>query len=187
MRRQNFLYKYIKGDKFLNVGNAEYGGGYHNDLINRYPEVDFYGLDVAKLDNVQRQFIGSCEDMPFDDNTFDTVYMGEVIEHVWNPLAAVKEAYRVLKPGGLYIFDTPNPYSLSRILRYSLKRSDHLGNPDHKIFFSRATINKLLAIAGFTLVEFTTENNFSTHFFSFNFPTKLFWHFGECYLVAAKK
>lgn len=125
--------------------------------------------------------------MPFADAMFDTVYMGEVIEHVWDPLKVVQEAYRVLKPGGIFIFDTPNVYSLSRMLRFSLRRMDDLGDPDHKIFLSRASLNKLLKTAGFTLVELTTENNFSIHKIKFQFPTSLFWHFGECNLVAARK
>ncbi|MGE3783147.1 MAG: class I SAM-dependent methyltransferase [Alphaproteobacteria bacterium] len=43
------------------------------------------------------------ESLPFSDNTFDLILSHQVLEHVENPAAVIREAYRVLKPGG-YIF-----------------------------------------------------------------------------------
>lgn len=48
----------------------------------------------------------------YKSNTFDGVVMREVIEHFINPENAVKEIYRILKPGGIYILTTPNYSSL---------------------------------------------------------------------------
>lgn len=48
----------------------------------------------------------------YKKNTYDAVVMREVIEHFITPEKAVKEIYRILKPGGIYIITTPNYDSL---------------------------------------------------------------------------
>jgi len=44
--------------------------------------------------------IGRAEDVPFEDERFDTVLLSTVLSYVDDPEKAVKEAYRILKPGG---------------------------------------------------------------------------------------
>lgn len=48
------------------------------------------------------------EGIPFRDAEFDTVSMIAVLEHLFDPIGALKECRRVLKPGGQLIVDTPN-------------------------------------------------------------------------------
>ena len=48
------------------------------------------------------------EGIPYDDSSFDLVYSGEVIEHIYNPDHMLEECRRVLKPGGFLIVSTPN-------------------------------------------------------------------------------
>jgi SAM-dependent methyltransferase len=43
----------------------------------------------------------------FKDESFDLVLSSEVLEHVPRPLVAMEEAFRVLKPGGFFIFTAP--------------------------------------------------------------------------------
>lgn len=45
---------------------------------------------------------------PFKDNTFDTVIAGEILEHLENPFAFLRECKRVVKSGGCVIITTPN-------------------------------------------------------------------------------
>lgn len=47
------------------------------------------------------------EALTYEDNTFDIFMHMDVLEHVFNPGASVREAMRVLKPGGLHIFTVP--------------------------------------------------------------------------------
>ena len=73
-----------------------------NDWLNK--------LDVREQD-VENQ------PLPFDEDSFDAVLFTEVLEHVAvvNPLVIVREIFRVLKPGGMLIFSTPNVCNISNV------------------------------------------------------------------------
>jgi 2-polyprenyl-3-methyl-5-hydroxy-6-metoxy-1,4-benzoquinol methylase len=61
----------------------------------------------------------SCEKLPFNDEFFDIVYMGDVIEHLINPDHAVHEVGRVVKSKGFLVLSTPNLASwLNRLLLF---------------------------------------------------------------------
>lgn len=45
--------------------------------------------------------------LPFNDNLFDCVIASEIIEHVFDPSAFIKELFRVVKKGGRLIVTTP--------------------------------------------------------------------------------
>ncbi len=50
---------------------------------------------------------GDAENLAFSDGSFDLVLASEVVEHLWNPHAFFDEAYRILKPDGWLIIETP--------------------------------------------------------------------------------
>src|SRR5262249_4744849 len=47
---------------------------------------------------------------PYDDSSFDGCISNYVLEHVADPVEHLAEIRRVLKPGGAYVFRTPNRY-----------------------------------------------------------------------------
>jgi ubiquinone/menaquinone biosynthesis C-methylase UbiE len=55
-----------------------------------------------------RIFDVSAEEMPFADGYFDVVIVNEVLEHIADQDAALREIYRVLKPGGKFLLFCPN-------------------------------------------------------------------------------
>lgn len=60
-------------------------------------------LDILPCENVD--IVSEAEVLPFASNTFDLVESGAVFEHVYDPLAAIREVKRVLKPGGVFRID----------------------------------------------------------------------------------
>ncbi len=66
----------------------------------------YIGTDYLS-DRSHPDVISSALQIPFVANAFDTVVSTEVLEHVPNPLQAMREMRRVLKPGGFLILSTP--------------------------------------------------------------------------------
>lgn len=68
------------------------------------------------------------EALPFSDNTFDFVYAHGVVQYAANDRAVVAECARVLKPGGLAVFQVYNRISwlhaLSKVMRVPLEHED---------------------------------------------------------------
>ena len=60
--------------------------------------------------------VGSGEHMPFDVARFDVVYCCDVLEHVDDLDDVLREVSRVLRPGGLFFFDTINRTRRSKLL-----------------------------------------------------------------------
>jgi 2-polyprenyl-6-hydroxyphenyl methylase / 3-demethylubiquinone-9 3-methyltransferase len=52
--------------------------------------------------------VGSGEDLPFADESFEIVYCSDVLEHVNDLEKVISEIRRVLKPGGVFLYDTIN-------------------------------------------------------------------------------
>ena len=90
--------------------------------------------------------VAAFEDAGFEKAYFDVVTMWDVIEHLLDPAAALKEVWRVLRPGGVLVLNTPNYNSLSRLLLG--KKWEALSPPRHLFVFSPATIKRLVEISG---------------------------------------
>jgi 2-polyprenyl-6-hydroxyphenyl methylase/3-demethylubiquinone-9 3-methyltransferase len=59
---------------------------------------------------------GRAEALPFADASFDIVWCTDVLEHLANVPTAMAQIVRILKPGGLLLYDTINRTFLSRLL-----------------------------------------------------------------------
>jgi len=73
--------------------------------------INVWGLDLFTYDE---NFIitGDMHDMPFDDNQFDIVYEKNTYNKAYNIRKALDESVRVLKPGGLLIYDECLNYTI---------------------------------------------------------------------------
>jgi SAM-dependent methyltransferase len=79
------------------------------DYTDRWMKVPGQAVQIADLDR---------DRLPYADGQFAVVTCVEVIEHVENFRAVVREVFRVLRPGGLAVFSTPNVLNMRSRLRY---------------------------------------------------------------------
>jgi len=92
------------------------------------------------------------EPLPLDDSSVDTVWAGEVIEHVVDVAPWLSEVRRVLRPHGMLLLTTPHHGPLT-MLQLGLSRrrfAEHFEpRSDHVRFFSPRTLRALLFDLGF--------------------------------------
>ncbi|HEX7065257.1 MAG TPA: class I SAM-dependent methyltransferase [Bacillales bacterium] len=74
-------------------------------------------------------------DLPFENNSIDTILMNDAMEHVDQPIAVLKECYRILKQGGRLYVNFPPYYH-----PYGAHLSDVIGIPWVHSFFSDQTL-----------------------------------------------
>jgi len=63
-------------------------------------------VGVDPVENPRAELVGSVEDLPIDDGTFDVVLCNQVLEHCDDPARAVSELRRVTAPGGRVLTST---------------------------------------------------------------------------------
>ena len=71
------------------------------------------GLDIKYV-------VATGEDLPLESAFFDLAYCCDVLEHVADVGPVIRESARVLKPGGLYLFDTINKTAASHLFAIDL-------------------------------------------------------------------
>jgi SAM-dependent methyltransferase len=70
---------------------------------------DVSRLNWAESETAQAELASvDIHGLPFADNTFDKILMSEVLEHLADDRAAMREVYRVLKPGGILALSVPH-------------------------------------------------------------------------------
>jgi len=112
------------------------------------------------------------EDLPYSDSSFEAIYCGELIEHVYDPDHLLDEIYRVLAPTGLCILTTPNlaswpnrltltmgfqPFFTSVSLRHEgvgkLKLVGVQGHRAHIRVFTLGALKELLVLHNLEIVK----------------------------------
>ncbi|MBP9760296.1 MAG: methyltransferase domain-containing protein [Candidatus Pacebacteria bacterium] len=92
------------------------------------------------------------EPIDIPDIHVDVVFSLAVIEHLTKPAIHAREAYRILKPGGVLLLTTPSPRGkpLLEFLAYRLGVIDRREIDDHKYYFNSIELQNLLEYSGFT-------------------------------------
>jgi len=122
---------------------------------------DAYGIEVleksiatAKKKYPQIHFkVANCQEkIPFDNNFFDIVWAGDVIEHIAFTDVFVNEINKVLKNGGLFILTTPMHNMLKNIIISLFNFEKHF-DPEfpHLRFYTIKSLESVLKKRGFDI------------------------------------
>lgn len=137
--------------RILDVGC---GTGANLLLLSKYGDAE--GVDVSEdalafcrergLDKVR---LGAGEELPYDDDTFDLVTAFDVVEHMDDDLAGLKEMRRVLRPGGRALLFVPTFMFLWGL-------QDDVSN--HRRRYRLPQLRRVLEQAGFEIERTTYAN-----------------------------
>lgn len=152
---QKFLNEYYpKKGKLLEIGSSF---GY---LLNFFKKDEWQVMGVepnlgqckyAESHFGIKAIPSTLEKAEISDNSIDVVLMMHVIEHVPDPYMTFKEVYRLLKPGGVFVVETPRYDTL--VFKLLGKRERSLSCNGHIYFFTSQTLEKMATQAGFTMLK----------------------------------
>ncbi len=144
------------GERILDIGC---GDGYY-DMIIAQPGAKVVGIDIKKkpLAKAKRLYTGeqfeflymNAEELDFSDESFDKVVSFCVIEHLNNDDRAMKHIFRVLKPGGNFVFSAD---SLSNPGITTGERNHHQKRYAVNTFYTVEYLQEKLTRTGFAIEE----------------------------------
>ncbi|MBD1147260.1 class I SAM-dependent methyltransferase [Pelagibacterales bacterium SAG-MED31] len=118
-----------KNDRIIDVGSGS--GDLVLEIQKKYlnTKIDVVDLNKAMLKEGKKRikkgnvrfYVQNAENLSFSDNTYDKYLIAFCLRNITNMDQSLKEAFRILKPGGQYYcleFSKPNSIPLSNIYSY---------------------------------------------------------------------
>lgn len=115
--------------------------------------------------------LGTVESAGYPEHHFDLVVLHHVIEHMDDPVAAVRQCFRILKPDGRLLVGTPD--FDSPCARRFQENFRLLHDATHISLFSRDSLRRLLEDTGF-VVDYVDTPFFDTPYFTSENLARLF-------------
>lgn len=150
---RSLILKNSSAGKILDIGcNA-------GQFLDEIQGFERYGIDrspshgnIAKKKYGENIFIGTFEDYPAPNFLFDCITLQDVLDHIVNPLEALKKCNRLLKPGGILVIKVHDMSSLcARIMG---RKFYAFIPPTHLFYFNRTALAMALEKASFDITFF---------------------------------
>ena len=174
-KRVQTIFEWIEPTDDKVILDMPCGRGFYLNMIRYVSNCKLVGADLD-WDVIQkaRRNVGHLPDilinnaniyaLPYPDNSFDGVILSEVLEHIDDDVAGLKEIYRVLKPGGVVAITVPNadyPFwwdPINKTLEFLFKRPIRHGTfagiwANHVRLYRRDQLRDAVLGAGFILEE----------------------------------
>lgn len=146
------LYRKLKKMSHINYISSVFGG-------------DFLGDENIDITNIN-----------FEDNQFDTIICYHILEHILNDKKAISELYRILKPHGSVIIQTPfkdgDIYEDYNIISPELKNK-HFGQKDHVRIYSVEGLLQRLQSNGFKVEVLTFQKSDEDIYYGYTSPESI--------------
>jgi SAM-dependent methyltransferase len=116
-------------------------------------DADREALAAAAKLGIETRWADLDQPLELEDESFDVVVAGELLEHLRDPVALVGEIRRVLRPGGTFVASVPNAYRLKGRVLFLFGRPPE-NDPTHLQMFSGDDVRALLTGLDDTHVHF---------------------------------
>ncbi len=135
-------------------------------FLKRFRKLDNLNYTTTDLLSPIADVKADICDLPFEDNSYDTILCNHVLEHIPDDSKAMKELFRVLKPGGYGIFQIPQDLNREttfedNTITDKAERAKIFGQYDHVRVYGRDYFDKLRSI-GFKVEEVDYTASLST-------------------------
>jgi len=153
----------MPSEEALNVLDIGCGTGDVAEEIERLgfcvTGVDFseVAVETAQARGVVASKVDLDEGLPFNDKSFDLIWAGDIIEHVFDPIFVLQECRRVLRPNGRMLVTVPyDMHIVTRIktlfgISYQEKVYKKLGQYKHHTFFSMSLFSYMVNVSDFRI------------------------------------
>lgn len=163
LERHRLLWLYLKNETtFFTLAKKVLHIAPEQCFLKQFKALSNLDYITADLNSPIADIKADICDLPFKEDTFDIILCNHVLEHIENDKKAMSELLRVLKPGGMGIFQVPQ--DLNRDKTYEdftitspEERSKHFGQYDHVRIYGKDYFDKLRAV-GFTVNEIDYSN-----------------------------
>ncbi|WGK65193.1 class I SAM-dependent methyltransferase [Croceiramulus getboli] len=164
LERHRLLWLYLEREtSFFNEPASLLHFAPEQAFYKRFREMDHLTYTTTDLNSPLADVEADICELPFADNSYDWILCNHVLEHIPNDLQAMRELYRVLKPGGTAILQVPldndraNSFEDDSITDRK-KRAEIFGQYDHVRIYGMDYFDRLASV-GFRVsaVDYTRE------------------------------
>jgi SAM-dependent methyltransferase len=166
LERHRLLWLYLKNETdFFTTKKKVLHMAPEQCFVNRFKDLGHEYI-TADLNSPIADIRANITDLPFEENTFDIIFCNHVLEHIQDDTKAMKELYRVMKKGGMGVFQIPQDLNRETTFEDNSitdkkERAKIFGQYDHVRIYGLDYFTKLRSI-GFKVDEVNYSQKISS-------------------------